>query len=332
MNCLIEILMVEDSESDAQLLLAEFRQWDYSPMAQRVERAEEFQTALKSRNWDAVICDYLLPEFSGPEALKLFQAEGVDIPFIVVSGVFGEEKAVSMMKAGADDYILKGDLSRLVPALEREMEAARERRLRRQAEAAMQYLAAIVESSEDAIYGKDLNSVVTSWNPAAERMFGYRAEEILGRSTVDLFPLRRRDELLDIIASIRRGDTVSVPDTERLDKSGKVIPVSVTISPIRNATGEVIGASSIARDLRRQKQGEQERRQLNLRLEDAASEVSALSSMLPICASCKRIRDDKGYWEQLETYISRRSEIVFSHSLCPECAREYEREFQVGTV
>ena len=163
-------------------------------------------------------------------------------------------------------------------------------------------------------------------------MFGYRAEEILGRSTVDLFPLRRRDELLDIIASIRRGDTVSVPDTERLDKSGKVIPVSVTISPIRNATGEVIGASSIARDLRRQKQGEQERRQLNLRLEDAASEVSALSSMLPICASCKRIRDDKGYWEQLETYISRRSEIVFSHSLCPECAREYEREFQVGTV
>ena len=328
MNCLIEILIVEDCESDGMLLLEELRRRNYSPIARRVDRAEDFLAALRSQVWDAVICDYLLPQFSAPEALKLFSSQGLDIPFIIVSGVFGEEKAVSMMKAGANDYILKSDLSRLVPAMERELEAAQERRLRQRAEGAMQYLAAIVESSEDAIYGKDLDSVVASWNPAAERLFGYSAEEMIGHSTVELFPLDRRDELLDIIASIRRGDTVRIPDTERLHKDGQIIPVSITISPIRNLAGEILGASSIVRDLRQEKRGEVERRHLNRRLLDAARELKALSGMLPICASCKRIRDDQGYWEQVESYISRRSEVVFSHSLCPECAVQYERQLE----
>ncbi len=330
MDCLIEILLVEDSESDALLLLEELKRRNYAPICQRVQTGDEFLTALKSRAWDAVICDYVLPQFGGPEAVKLFRGLGLDTPFIVVSGVFGEEKAVSMMQAGANDYILKTDLSRLVPALERELDAAQERRRRRRAEGAMQYLAAIVESSEDAIYGKTLDSLIASWNPAAERMFGYSAEDIIGRSTVALFPLNRRDELLDILASIRRGETVSLPDTERLRKNGQVVPVSVTISPIKSAQGEIIGASSIVRDIRRQKQAEQERRQLSQQLFAAANEVKMLSGMLPICASCKRIRDDQGYWEQVETYLSKHSEIIFSHSLCPECAAQYERQLDAG--
>jgi PAS domain S-box-containing protein len=331
-ECLIEILLVEDSESDALLLLEELKRKNYSPVCHRVQTEDEFLTALKHRARDAVICDYVLPQFSGPEALKLFRGLGSDTPFIVVSGVFGEEKAVSMMKAGANDYILKSDLSRLVPALERELESAQERRLRRRAEGAMQYLAAIVESSEDAIYGKTLDSMIASWNPAAERLFGYNAEEIIGRSTVALFPLNRRDELLDILASIRRGETVRLPETERLHQSGRIVPVSVIISPIKNTHGQIIGASTIARDIHRQKQAEQERRQLHQRLFAATDEVRMLGGMLPICASCKRIRDDQGYWEQVETYISKHSEIIFSHSLCPECAVEYERQFDLKDV
>jgi sigma-B regulation protein RsbU (phosphoserine phosphatase) len=320
---------VEDSESDTVLVLEELKQKHYTPIFQRVETRDEFLAALKSRVWDALICDYLLPQFSGPEALKVFRTLGVDVPFIMVSGVFGEEKAVSMMKAGANDYILKSNFSRLVPALEREMEAAQERRLRKRAEGAMQYLAAIVESSEDAIYGKDLDSVIASWNPAAERLFGYSAEEIIGRSAVALFPLDRRDELLDILASIRRGETLRLPDTERLHKSGRRLPVSITISPIKNNQGEIVGASSIVHDLGRQKQAEQERHQLNQRFSLATNEVRKLSGMLPICASCKKVRDDQGYWEQVETYITKRSEIIFSHSLCPDCVQEYERQFEL---
>jgi sigma-B regulation protein RsbU (phosphoserine phosphatase) len=330
MNCLIEVLIVEDSENDALLLLTELRQKNYTPLFQQVQTREQFLASLKSRAWDAVICDYALPQFSGPEALKLFRGQGLDIPFIVVSGVFGEEKAVGMMKEGAHDYILKSNLSRLVPALERELEAAQGRRLNKRAQGAMQYLAAIVESSEDAIYGKDLDSMIASWNPAAERLFGYSAEEIVGHSTAKLFPLTRRDELLDILASIRRGDTVTMADTERLHKNGQVVSVSVTISPIKNAKGEIIGASTIARDIRPQKQLELEREELSQRLFAAADEVRTLSGMLPMCAACKRIRDDKGFWEQVETYISKHSDVIFSHSLCPECATEYGRHLELN--
>jgi len=329
MECLIELLMVEDSESDALLLLEELKRHKYTPICHRVQTEEEFTSALKSRAWDVVICDYVVPQFGGPEALKLFRQQGLDIPFIVVSGVFGEEKAVDMMRAGANDYILKSNLSRLVPALERELEAARERSRRRRAEGAMQYCAAIVESSEDAIYGINLDSMIVSWNPAAERLFGFSAEEIMRQSIVSLFPLDKRDEMLDMISSIRRGEIMNLPDTERVHKDGYTISTSIIVSPIRNAQGEVIGASCIARDLRPQKLAELEQRQLSQRLFAAASEVRRLSGMLPICASCKRIRDDRGYWEQVETYISKHSEIVFSHSLCPQCASNYAKHFEV---
>jgi len=328
-NCIIDVLIVEDSANDAALLLEELERKGYEPFHQRVETRNDFLAALKNRPWDVVVSDYVLPQFSGPEALELFRQQGLDIPFLMISGVYGEDKAVAVMKAGADDYILKDNLPRLVPALERELEAAQTRRQRKRAEGARQYLAAIVESSEDAIYGKNLDSIIISWNPAAERLYGYSAEEIIGKSTVALFPPGHRDELLDILAAIRRGETVGLRDTERRHKSGRIIPVSLMISPIKSGAGEVVGASVIARDMTRQKQAEAERQQLIEKLTVAANQVKALTGLLPICASCKRIRDDKGYWERVETYISRHSDVIFSHGICPQCAKGYERELEL---
>jgi PAS domain S-box-containing protein len=324
----MQLLIVEDSADDAKLFLAELERKGHAPAHQRVESKADFLAALQQRPWDAVISDYVLPQFSGPEALHLLRQQGGDTPFIMVSGIYGEEEAVTMMKAGANDYIMKGNLSRLVPALERELEAAQDRHRRKRAEGAMQFLAAIVESSEDAIYGKNLDSLIVSWNPAAERLFGYSAEEIIGRSTVALFPQSRRDEMLDILAGIRRGDLVGGQETERLHKSGRIIPVSVTVSPVRNAAGEIIGASSIARDISQQKQAEYERQQLIEELTAAAKQVKTLTGLLPICATCKRIRDDKGYWQQVETYITKRSGVIFSHGICPACVEAYERQFE----
>ena len=258
-----------------------------------------------------------MPQFSGPEALGLLRGKKIDTPFIVVSGTYGEEAAVDMMKAGANDYITKANLSRLAPAIEREMDAAKSRAARVRAEADRQYLAAIVESSEDAIYGKTLDSIIVSWNPAAERIYGYRAEEIVGHSIAILFPLDRRDELLDIMARIRRGELVGFYETKRLHKNGKTIPVVATISPIKDGDGKVIGASAIARDISKQKQKEEEHRQLARRLSEASNQVKLLSGLLPICSACKRIRDDQGYWRQVETYIASHSEAMFTHSICP---------------
>ena len=323
----VQLLLVEDSADDAALLLAEIRREGLEPVCRRVDTRADFLASLHNQSWDAVISDYVLPQFSGPEALRLLRKEGWDTPFLMVSGIYGEEEAVATMKGGANDYIMKGNLSRLVPALRRELEAARDRRRRKRAEDAMQFLAAIVESSEDAIYGKNLDSIIVSWNPAAERLFGYTADEIVGRSMVALFPQHRRDEMLDILSSIRRGDTVGFQETERLHKNGRVIHVSSTVSPVKNNAGKVIGASAITRDITRQKQAEFERQQLIERLTSAAKEVRMLSGLLPICASCKRVRDDKGYWQQVEAYLSKYSELKFSHSICPACAEKYERQF-----
>jgi PAS domain S-box-containing protein len=317
---------VEDSQNDTVLLLEELKRKGYEPMHQRVETAEDMVASLQQHDWDVVVSDFTMPRFSGPKALTILNELNQDLPFIVVSGTYGEEAAVHMMKAGAHDYIVKGNLSRLAPAIEREMEAARSRRARARAESAMQHLAAIVQSSEDAIYGKNLDSVIVSWNAAAERIFGYRAEEIIGRSIAILFPLDRRDELLDIMASIRRGELVGFHETERLHKDGRVIPVSINISPIKNSEGRIVGASGIARDIIRQKQAEVERQQLIKKLSDTLRQIKTLNGLLPICASCKRIRDDKGYWQQVETYISSHSNASFTHGICPECIKKY-REF-----
>ncbi|MGZ5059458.1 MAG: sensor histidine kinase [Methylobacter sp.] len=135
--------------------------------------------------------------------------------------------------------------------------------------------AAIVEFSEDAIVGKTLDGIITSWNQAAERMFGYRSEEIMGRSVFLLIPPERRTEESRMLAAIQRGESVKLYETERMRKDGGRIAVSVTISPIRDKEGRIIGASKIARDVTERKQAEQEIRRLNSDLERRVAERTA---------------------------------------------------------
>src|SRR4051794_14709871 len=110
-------------------------------------------------------------------------------------------------------------------------------------------LAAIVESSQDAIVSKDLDSVITSWNHGAERLFGYAAAEAIGRSITMLIPPDRLDEEDMVLGRIRQGERVTHFDTVRLGKDRRTLDVSITVSPIRDADGTVIGASQIARDI-----------------------------------------------------------------------------------
>jgi len=325
-NCIMQILIVEDSVSDKQLLLAELESKGYTVVHACVETEADYLAALQRHSWDAVISDYVLPQFSGPEALRLLREQNQVVPFIMVSGVRGEEEAVAMMRAGANDYILKENLARLVPALEREWKAAEDRRRHKSAETAMQNLAAIVLSSEDAIYSNTLDSRILSWNPAAERLFGYPAQEMIGRSIVKLFPLSQRDELLDNLASVRRGETVSLRETERVHRNGEIIAVSVIVSPIKNGTGEIIGAAGIIRDLSGQRRAEVARQRLFEKLGAAANELRRLTELLPTCSACNRIRDDKPYWQQARACLAGEGENNPPASLCPECAEEYERQ------
>ena len=110
-------------------------------------------------------------------------------------------------------------------------------------------LAAIVQSSDDAIVGKTLSGIVTSWNPAAEKIFGYTAGEMLGESIMRIIPEDRRAEEADVLSRIQQGEVVDRFETTRITKEGRVIDVSLTVWPIKNAAGVVVGASKIARDV-----------------------------------------------------------------------------------
>jgi len=133
---------------------------------------------------------------------------------------------------------------------------------RKRAEEALLHLAAIVESSDDAILGKNLEGIITSWNASAERMYGYRAEEMLGQPVTLLFAPDRQDEFSQIMAHIRRGERVDHYETIRMRKDGIFLTVSVTVSPIKDSTGTIIGASAIARDITEHKRLEAKFRRL----------------------------------------------------------------------
>src|SRR5881628_2728346 len=126
----LRVLIVEDSEDDAVLLLRELQQGGYAPAFERVDTPEAMSAALDQQKWELVLADWSMPRFSGLTALDLLKDKGLDVPFIIVSGVIGEETAVVAMKAGAHDYLMKNNLKRLCPAIERELREARDRRAR----------------------------------------------------------------------------------------------------------------------------------------------------------------------------------------------------------
>ena len=129
----LKVLIVNDSKEDTETLLKELRQGNYDPTHERVETSDELSEALKKDSWEVVIANYSMPNFSAPAALKMLKEKDIDVPFIVVSPTISEELAVSAMKAGAHDYVMKGNLARLNPAVERELREVKVRAARRAA-------------------------------------------------------------------------------------------------------------------------------------------------------------------------------------------------------
>jgi PAS domain S-box-containing protein len=149
----------------------------------------------------------------------------------------------------------------------------------RQAEDTRRVLAAIVESSDDAIIGETLDGVITSWNQAAQRILGYTADEIIGKPISTLMPPAHSEDMARILERIRRGERVGHFETQRLTKDGQVIDVSLSVSPIRDADGQIIGAAKVARDITEFKQAEAERERLLDAAESARAEAEAANRM-----------------------------------------------------
>ena len=201
----LRVLVVEDSEADAELLLRKLWHGGYEVTGERVDTAAALAVALTRQQWDVVTCDYAMPHLGASDALNLIEEQGSDIPVIIVSGQVDEEVAVSAAKAGVCDFVSKHRLARLCPAVERALKEAEAGRARRRAEAAVRHLVAIVESSDDAIIGKSLEGIITSWNPAAHKIYGYTPEEAIGQPISMLVPREYRHETPAILDHLSRG-------------------------------------------------------------------------------------------------------------------------------
>jgi len=184
----LRVLVVEDSEDDAKLLLRALAKAGFAVASQRVDTAAAMQAALDEGTWDVILADYSMPEFSAPAALDTLKDSGLDLPFIIVSGTIGEDLAVEAMKAGAHDYIMKDNLMRLVPAVRRELREATVRRERREADEALRLAYAELETR--------VAERTAELAKANEELRLHQEREIAALQELD----RQKDEFLSVAA------------------------------------------------------------------------------------------------------------------------------------
>ena len=256
MSVPLRVLIAEDSEDDALLLVRELRRGGYELSYERVASAAAMAAALDRQGWDLVIGDHSMPHFSGLTALSLVRERGLDVPFICVSGTISEELAVAAMKAGANDWVTKGQLKRLLPAIERELREARGRAALRASEASYAHL---VERAPVGIYRSSPAGRFLSVNAALVRILGYD-------SAADVLRLdMARDVYADPAERQRLLDRDTYTDREYDEveatwkrKDGRLLSVQLSVRAVRKGAGEVEYYETFVRDVTEQRRLQQQ--------------------------------------------------------------------------
>jgi PAS domain S-box-containing protein len=266
----LSVLLAEDSPSDAKLIVAALQ--GVAPVIEfeRVQTAEGLRAALSVRAWDAVISDWSMPGFSATAALALVQELGLDLPFIIVSGTIGEEAAVEAMHRGAHDCVLKHNLSRLGPAIEREIRDCRARVEHRRGEVRRR---AMLETALDAIVGMDESGCITEFNPAAEQHFRYARADVLGKPLADfLIPqatrAAHRDGLERYLACGEGAFLGRRVEVEAMRSDGAEFPIELAITRI--GAESPAGFVGFIRDLSERKRAEEALRRSEEQLRHAS--------------------------------------------------------------
>ena len=231
----LRVLLVEDNPDDAALVLRTLRRGGYEPDSHRVQTAEALAAALAAGGWEIMLSDYSLPEFDALRALHLLRDQSAHLPFIIISGSIGEEIAVAAMRAGANDYVMKTNLARLVPAVERELRDAAERQERASTKTALVDLEkkfqVIFHESLDVMFVLDSTGKILHVNRAVTRTMGYDAHGLTGRPFAALWPRRQQSVADAILSGVRQEGTAFFSGPlRRLD--GSVCPMDLQASKV----------------------------------------------------------------------------------------------------
>lgn len=261
MTAPLAVLIIEDSESDTQMIVRLLKRAGYNVSFEQVENAAQMLAALQKQAWDIVISDYQLPQFDGLTALELLKGTNLDIPFIVVSGLIGEESAVAMMKAGAHDYLAKNDLTRLAPAVARELEQAQGRLERKQAEQALHFTEQkyrnLVEQIPLMIYldNADESGSNLYISPHVKGLLGYMPEEFLENPTFwhqVIFPDDYEIAIGSISESLSKGR--AMVEYRMITQDGRIIWVRDTSILIQGEEGKQSFIQGFIEDITERKQ------------------------------------------------------------------------------
>lgn len=251
----LRALVVEDDENDALLLVDSLQQAGYDVEWQRVDSESDMNRAL-TQSWDIVLSDYSMPGFSGTRALAMLRAQAVETPFIFVSGTIGEDAAVAAMKAGAQDYVMKGNVKRLLPTIERELREARLRIERHESERMLRKMSLAISQSSDGICICDRDGFIEYINPAFERLSGYDIEELRARQ--NQCPTEQS------FAELAPGEDVAEHRVTRITrrKDGRAFYEERVTAPLLNEAGEITHFVSTSRDITGKILAEESRRRL----------------------------------------------------------------------
>ena len=278
----LRVLIIEDSEIDALMLLLELKQGGYEPVHERVETIEAVRRALRDKSWDIILCDYYLSGFNGLQVLAIVKEMGTEVPFILISGAIGEEAAVEAMKAGAHDYIMKDRRQRLLPAVKRELGEAAMRREHRRVEAAFREsegkFRLLVENAPDAVFVR-VGECFVYLNPAAVRLFGAgSADALIGTPLIDRYDPDYRAvvrERMRLINEERK--PLGMVEHKCLKVDGSAIDVEVSAVPITYENRD--GALIFGRDITDRKRAEAEQRRNRETADRLAGELAVLAEM-----------------------------------------------------
>jgi PAS domain S-box-containing protein len=223
MNKKLFVLVIENSPTDAEQNVRLLRSAGYDISYQRVETAEELTEALEFEPWDLILSEYSMPRFTVQQALEIYHAHGSDIPFIVISGAIGQVKAVQIIKAGAHDYLLKANLTRFIPVVERELRQALNRRdlvkVSSESVHSEQKHRNCVEHAPDVVFVSDRAGNYIEVNEAASRITGYTREELLKMSVMDLVIAESQEKRYELFSKLLETGSLNA-DFEVWHKNG----------------------------------------------------------------------------------------------------------------
>jgi len=264
----LKILMLEDSVIDAAIVQEAVTKEKPGCEFKLVMNEDDYLQALDQYQPDLILSDNTLPQFDATKALEIYNQRSLSIPFILVTGTVSEEFAAGIIKLGADDYILKDRLTRLPAAIDAALKQRWAESERKKAEDKIRFKANLLNTVGQAVIATDLKGIVSYWNNAAEKIYGWPPEEAIGKNIIELTPAQQsKEQAVEIMDELNKGNVWSGEFLVQR-KDGTVFPAFVTDSPIYDQEGQLTGIIGVSFDISERKKAEEDLRSMENKIQE----------------------------------------------------------------